>query len=335
MTASAHLHGGAHTTYGASHGPFNKLNTPNAFFVNRGQRKRLNMIAILIALFAPWSLFVFMVAVLSFSVHYTSPYITYLVTLFTFLGAVCFPGFLTAQAMKRKYTSPATYQPNYYLFLFVTCLLAYVIGSTVGEGNYTSQMYKYYSLTHLTTYDNIDTTFDFGQQYMDAGVMKFKKGTVLDTTKSMGFKNTDMYCVAPIITRSNPNSTNDLTYDFWAVGKGCCSGYQPDFHCPGFNDRAASGGIRLMHDDDRPFYRLAVQQAEAMYKISAVHPLFFEWVHDTDEAINGFAQRGYTTFILSIASYFLLQSFFVVCTSLIFSKYLHYPAAMHETLPQY
>jgi hypothetical protein len=331
MTASAHGHGGAHHTYGTSHGPFSKFHTPNEFFVNRGQRKRLDLVTLLIALFAPWTLFTFVVAVLSFEFHYYAPYMTYLVIILTFLFAVCIPGFLALQAMKRKYTSPATYQPNLYFFLFVACVLAYFVGITAGEGNYLSSMYKYYSLTHLTTYDDIDTTFDFGQQYMDAGVLKFKQGTLLDTTRSMGFKNTDMYCVAPIVTKSNPNNNKSLSYDFWAVGKGCCSGYQPDFHCPGFNDRVASGGIRLMHDEDRPFYRLAVQQAEAMYKISAIHPLFVEWVHDTDEAINAFAQSGYSYFILAIATYFLWQSFLVVCTSLILSKYMHYPAGINET----
>lgn len=60
--------------------------------------------------------------------------------------------------------------------------------------------------------------------------------------------------MAPIV---NGNAAL-ATYDFWAVGLNCCSGVSSDFRCGEFNNQHARSGLRLMRDDQRPFYRQAL-----------------------------------------------------------------------------
>jgi len=287
----------------------------------RGQRRRLNLVSILIGLFVPWLLFCFVYAVLSFAIHYTQPIVTFALVTLAFLVGVGVPSLLAANAMKRKLSDPA-YEPSWYIFLAGACFIAFIIAVLAGQSNYAANMKKYYSLQNLSRYKDVDTNLYLGQQLMDAGSIEFKEGTSLDLSRSMGFKNHDVYCVSPIVTKGG--SSQATSVDFWAVGKNCCSGVSADFHCDGFSDPDARGVIRLMHDEDRPFYRLAVQQAEATYKMTATHPLFFEWVHSAEEATNQFAQMGRIDYFLGICSYFLFQIFITVVTTLIFSKISHF-----------
>jgi len=279
----------------------------------------MNIVAILIALFLPWLLFCGVFAILSMNVHYKNPPLAYILVVLSFVLVVGSAAFFAANSLKKKFTDPA-YQPSWYIFIAATALLAFVLGLLAGEWNFNCCSQPYYDLQNLASYKDIDTNQYLGQQLMDAGSIDFRNGTVLDITKSMGFKNKDIYCVAPILTGGKASGGS---VDFWAVGKNCCSGVQADFHCSGFSDPKAMGVIRSMHDEDRPFYRLAVQQAEATYKITSNHPLFFQWVRNAEEAKNDFQHRGYFNYLVGISAYFLLQIFLVSISALAFAKLVH------------
>lgn len=289
-------------------------------FFMMGQRRRLNIVAILISLFVPWLLFCFVYAILAFELHYKLPMLAYLLILLAFVCVVGSSAFFAASVIKKKYTDPA-YTPSWYIFIAITSILAFGVALAFGEWDYIGNMQPYYNLSNLASYKDIDTNVYLGQQLMDAGSIEFKKGTALDLSRSMGFKNDDIYCVAPIVTKGSVQKP--LSVDFWAVGKNCCSGVAADFHCSGFSDPHATGVIRQMHNEDRPFYRLAVQQAEATYHMTASHPLFFEWVHNAEEATTSFAHRGYQNFVVGIFAYFLVQAFLTAAIALAFSKLMH------------
>merc|ERR1740121_1704464 len=106
---------------------------------------------------------------------------------------------------------------------------------------------------HLNTYTEIDPSKMVGQQLMDAGSVLWSNTTALDISKSMGFKNLNTYCVAPITV---PGSA-PKTYDFWAIGVNCCSGQEADFNCLDAKNKFARGGVRLLRASERPYYRLA------------------------------------------------------------------------------
>merc|ERR1719440_1121999 len=113
-------------------------------------------------------------------------------------------------------------------FLTATSLIAWILGYLAGGSNYTSYMRPYYDINNLNVYPNVDPSKYGGTQLMDAGMIQFTKGSGVRVEKSIGFKNDNVYCVAPIVAHANQTQT---TFDFWAVGMNCCSGHMPDFHC--------------------------------------------------------------------------------------------------------
>merc|ERR1719502_2175601 len=107
-----------------------------------------------------------------------------------------------------------------------------------------------------------------------------------------------MYCVAPI-------STGDAklpNYDFWVVGVNCCS--KPhEFNCGDAGNFRANSGLRSLNNENHPFYRLAVQQAEAAYDITATHPVFFYWTQDPLDDIEKLLQKGIKFYLMGVFSY--------------------------------
>lgn len=283
-----------------------------------GMRRSLNGLAILISLFVPWLIFCTMAFSRTFNLRYTNPYIVYVINLIGLMVVVAF-GILANLSFKKKLQQDAFREPNWYIFLFVTSLIAWSVGIIFGDREFYKFMEPYYDSTNLYTYHNVDPARRRGGQMMDAGKIMFVNSTRLDISRSMGFKNLEIYCVAPIVTGKKALET----YDFWAVGKDCCSGNAADFHCGHFNNPRAHAGLRLTRDEDRAFYRLAVQQAEAAYNIKTDHPLFFYWDEDPEKKIYDRYFRGVEQFFMGILCHLVFQFFCVLCATLAFSKLLH------------
>merc|ERR1719345_461631 len=99
---------------------------------------------------------------------------------------------------------------------FFLCITAWVTAFFMGDFIFTRFTQSYYDLTNLNSYPSVDPLKYNGQQLMDAGIIDFKSGAKLDLTKSIGFKDADIYCVAPI---TMPGATsNSTSFDFWAIG---------------------------------------------------------------------------------------------------------------------
>jgi len=285
----------------------------------RGQRRRMNLAAICFSLFVPWVLFSVIYAVFSFSLHYRQPAICYFIAFLGLLVVGAF-GYLAFYAKNWQDAREPGREPSWFVFLFVTSLAAWLAAIVLGDLNFWHNMQRYYDTRNLNTYPSVDPSRMRGQQLMDAGNIIFTEGSRLDLTKSMGFKNDDVYCVAPITTGDDPLAT----YDFWAVGINCCSGNAADFHCGEFNNPRAQAGLRLMRDDQRAFFRLAVQQAESAYNVQAVHPLFFHWLQDPVAEVNSYQDDGFKYYLLGMFTHFAVQLFLVVVGVLAFSKIGYY-----------
>jgi len=282
-----------------------------------GDRKRLNGLAILLSIVVPCVMFSSLLAVTTFIIHYRRPTITYSIAV-VYLLLILAVGALAAREMLRKMRGDPSRQPTWYVFMLTTMVIAYLAAVSIGEGIYEGYMQHYYNIKNMNVFSHVDPTRMHGGQLQDAGIINFLDGAFVDSTRSMGFKNVDTYCVAPITYGDKPNS--DIAYDFWAVGKGCCSGKQADFHCKYFNTPHANGGVRVLADEDRSHYRLAVQQAEATYKIEATHPLFFEWVPDADQKVSDIWHDGFMEFIAAVCFHGVFQVCLVVTASILFAR---------------
>mmetsp|Transcript_39003 Transcript_39003/g.102179 ORF Transcript_39003/g.102179 Transcript_39003/m.102179 type:complete len:292 (-) Transcript_39003:67-942(-) len=281
---------------------------PSAFMPEK--RRRMNLVGICMNIFFPWIVFCLLYAMLSFSFHYRHPTWAWIVVGCGFL-VVALVLFIAFRARRRGN------EPMWYNFAALALFLAVLLAAVFGDMNFWYNMQPFYDIENLNTYPNVDPSMDRGQQRMDAGRAYFTQGTKVDVTKSMGFKNLDIYCVAPIVkTGEKPD-----TYDFWAVGTNCCSGNSPDFRCGQYANPRARSGLRLMRDDQRPFFRLAVQQAEAAFRITAAHPLFFYWMQDPVAEMNSYRDEGFKYYLLGIFTFFSLNLFGVLCAVIGFSKF--------------
>eukprot|EP00929_Paragymnodinium_shiwhaense_P108000 TRINITY_DN74332_c0_g1_i1.p1 TRINITY_DN74332_c0_g1~~TRINITY_DN74332_c0_g1_i1.p1 ORF type:complete len:341 (+),score=70.54 TRINITY_DN74332_c0_g1_i1:64-1023(+) len=283
----------------------------------RAQRRRMNFLPILLALFVPWILFCTVSGVLTFPVHYRSPVVCWSVVIAGAIITLLSGFYARAQMLYKGYDAERA--PSWIVFFFGAMVLAWLLAVYAGQTNYGNHLLPYLDMQNLGSYKDVFPNRLRGQQLMDAGMVTFAEGTRVEVQKSMGFRNGGLYCVAPITI----GDTKMGTYDFWAVGKDCCSGYQADFHCQGFNDPNALGGLRLMEDGDRAFFRLAVQQAEATYDIKAAHPLFFHWVTDAPATVEEWYEEGKRMYLMGIFSYFVLQAFLVAAATVAFSKIGH------------
>lgn len=241
----------------------------------------------------PWILFMLVFSIMSFKIHHSAPAIAWALA----LSALFVPltsAFLGYRAKRSQL------DPLWYAFAAFSCLLAVVCGIGFGHLNFVHNTDPFYKISTLNMYPNVNVARSKGGQFTDAGRIYFTKGTGIDMTRAMGFRSSELYCVAPIVIGNGKLES----YDFWAVGKNCCSGVSSDFRCGDYNIPAARAGLRQLNDDERAYYRLAVQQAEAAYGIKVTHPLFFEWIQDPFGKIEDSQATGLQNWLIGIFAYF-------------------------------
>mmetsp|Transcript_97067 Transcript_97067/g.257916 ORF Transcript_97067/g.257916 Transcript_97067/m.257916 type:complete len:338 (-) Transcript_97067:22-1035(-) len=282
----------------------------------RGLRRRLNVLAILISLFVPWSLFVGVFALFSFQLHYSHPGITYFLAFVIFLGVMIHARFAYYARLNSRISSEAEREPSWMVFQSATLIMALFAAVVLGVMNYRMFTLQYHQVTSLNDYQGVDPSRMRGQQLLDAGSVMFTRDSTLDTSKSMGFRNLDTFCVAPIAIGGKEHAT----YDFWAVGRNCCSGTRADFHCAHYRNPRAHGALRLVRTTERAYYRLAVQQAEATYNIHARHPLFFQWEEDPAGVLKTWRANSIRNFVFAMSGHFVFQTFIVAAATVSFTK---------------
>jgi len=276
-----------------------------------GKARKVNPAGLVGCLFVPWFIFSVVYYIRSFSLQYEAAGAASLLCGVFFLF-VLVTGFMAFNAAMKPGVDARILG-----FLFVASLVAWVLGFVLGHINFLNNMQPFYDIQNLNMYPSVNPSVFRGSQLMDAGQIQFTPGSHLDLAKSVGFKNKITYCVAPIVGGNNTASKSlslpeKPYYDFWAVGINCCSGHSADFHCGEFSNPQAQSGLRLMNDAQRQYFRLAVQEAEVIYKINAPHPIFMYWMTDTNSEISAYQYAGLRAFYMAVFVFFACQLFFVV-----------------------
>jgi len=278
-------------------------------------KRRMNSVAILLSFLVPWLLFSITFAVLTFGIHYYHASWAYACVACGFL-VVMAAGINVRGDPQNKMEEQALYVPTWCLFYFITVSIAWLLAVVAGLANFHYNAEPYYDVTSLHHYTDIDPASTSGQELMDAGLIMFTNKTHLDIGLSTGLFNRDVYCVAPIT--AGPD--RPMYYDFWAVGKNCCSGGTGNFRCGDYRNPHARAGLRLMNDDEHAFYTLAVQQAQAAFNISSYHPLFLYWMQDPTAEISMYHSDALQYFVFGVLAFFCFQLALVFVAALAFSK---------------
>jgi len=278
------------------------------------QPRRLNLVAMVVSLFVPWLLFCLTFANGSFEIRYDNEGLCTALHVVGILVVVLL-GALALRAYMHQRAGDLSYEPTWHIFLFLTATMWLIIGHCAANSNYWGNMQAYYDYTHLGRYSFVNPSSMRGQEVMDGGRLFFTNNTHLDEAKAISFKNDHTYCVAPITAGTAPLAS----YDFWAVGKDCCSESGAKFECAASQSLAARSGLRAVSDSDRPFYRLAVQQAEGAFNIKSIHPLFFHWVDDADDAMMRYRARGYQAYLAGMIGSYLIQLLLVYAVARLFA----------------
>jgi len=306
-------HGSQYNTYGAAQleSGLSGL-TPKQIMPK--QRVRMSLRGICISTFFPWILFSFLYWDVTFSLHYSFPLLCWAIVA---LGIVITVAIGVAAWQKLQDS-----KSNWLLFLFFSTAYAAVFGPLLGNINYWLNTQPYYDLQTLETYSDVNPATTPGQKLMDAGKVEFAEVAGLDLSKAFQFQDLDTYCVAPISLGLN---SSVKSYDFWAVGLNCCGWNASgviDYKCGGdYQTTTARQGVRLLNENQRDYYRLAVEQAEAQYKINAKYPLFFYWTEDATTDIQSYWEYGFKYYLLGVGMFIISQIFSVIAATVLFSKF--------------
>jgi len=269
-----------------------------------GSRVVMNVIPLFLNVFIPWGVFIFCDGLTSFWTMYHEPHLVW--SLLTLIFAVWLV-LMIAATFARK----AVAEPTWFTYVALAYAIAGVAGTACGIGNYLAYSRPYYSILDLKVVHQVDAGRELGQDLMDAGILYFAQNNRLDVGRSWHFKHRDLYCVAPVVT----NGTSPLThsYDFWAVGQGCCSMGTADFRCgPDWDSATTRSGLRVLDNDLLANYRLAVKQAETLHGIVASHPIFFTWSEDPLAEVNSWNARAYHNYIFMVVLTLVVSLFFVM-----------------------
>eukprot|EP00930_Biecheleria_cincta_P068836 TRINITY_DN56662_c0_g1_i1.p1 TRINITY_DN56662_c0_g1~~TRINITY_DN56662_c0_g1_i1.p1 ORF type:complete len:445 (-),score=67.75 TRINITY_DN56662_c0_g1_i1:33-1367(-) len=193
------------------------------------------------------------------------------------------------------------------------CLVAVILGTCLGRQGWSNSWQEFWWM-NIGQQLIESTAATPASARSDAASLSFHNDstTSVDASRAAGFKDTDLFCVAPIMSPETAGAEFGRV-NFWAVGINCCTKYGV-FTCDNSREPGGAYGIVQLQggypcpscNNDK--FRKAVSKAEAMYGlVSAPDALFVRWVESPGRAklICGLWAVGYLVLCIFLGSIFL------------------------------
>mmetsp|Transcript_66032 Transcript_66032/g.157893 ORF Transcript_66032/g.157893 Transcript_66032/m.157893 type:complete len:398 (-) Transcript_66032:20-1213(-) len=197
------------------------------------------------------------------------------------------------------------------------CLFSSCCGGAVGVyGNY--HYMRSYDMYSLGAWYSDVWPAEHPVAWKDAVAVEFSAGAGLALDKGSGYQADKMYCVAPVMSLSNPGRE----VGFWAIGTDCCEG-DGKFHCGDAMSSAALGGLVVEQGNDfetgseRHIFEQAAHQAAAQHNLKVLSPLvFLRWSRDLRHDMEllwqkamGLAMYSASAYLCCVLALFLALAF--------------------------
>jgi len=274
-----------------THGTAGSRAAPRRAKANEGSSPMLGNLVLIVV---PWLFFVGISMLYAFLYHHSREIV--------WLASI---GCVALSAMFAMVNSRM--HGNWYVFLGMLSLVAVLAGNICGMYNYSEYMLQYWAYNQNRSYTNVLPS-EPAAAHADAGKIEFASSARIDTTKAVGYKSGEIYCVAPVM-----DETQTSRVEYWAAGTNCCK-QRADFSCDQAADFSAHSGVVILDSNSfftssRDFFKLAVKQAEAQYDIvSAPEPLFVRWVAKPAEVQDMFWTYGIGYLLVSVFVYLLIST---------------------------
>lgn len=194
--------------------------------------------------------------------------------------------------------------------VFFIAILSLLLGVYCFE-TYT-EPYEVYQGSHQ--YNDVPPGINPGA-HRDAGTIKFAAGSHVAVERSIGIKNGDYYCVAPIM---GPDTS--MYAGFWAAGMNCCTA-RGRFQCGDVSDPQVLSGLVVLDENsfgnaEIPLYTKAAEEAAAQFGLSIpAAPIFVRWSSDVDADRDRYFHEAWAFVTSSVAGLFCFMLVVVMLLS--------------------
>mmetsp|Transcript_58526 Transcript_58526/g.128323 ORF Transcript_58526/g.128323 Transcript_58526/m.128323 type:complete len:312 (+) Transcript_58526:99-1034(+) len=197
-----------------------------------------------------------------------------------------------------------------YIGIGILTVLATVMGVLIGSMLFQQYLRPFWMYLDSAEYNNV-IPGDPAAAHADAGRVVFSRDAIVQTLKSVGYRDGSTYCVAPIMDKYMTGRVQ-----FWAVGQDCCAAREDmwcdDIRVPGarsgvvvFDTEGIFGAMTISAADQ---YRKSIRMAEAQFDLSsAPDAMLVRWVGDPQQVQQQYWKEGVGAWLIASAVYLVFS----------------------------